>query len=245
MIVTSDVSKSFRRITALDSVSIALDRGETVVILGPSGCGKTTLLRLVAGLEAPDRGEIVIDGVPVSSAALMVEPHRRQLSMIFQDLALWPHLSAFANVAFGLRGRGQSTEIVRAMGEEALSRVALSPHRDRFPHQLSGGERQRLAIARALAGRPAYVLMDEPFSSLDPLLKEQMSALVKELRASLGLGVLYVTHNLDEALTLGDRIVLMSRGRVVGSLEREQVASFTERDLLAWYKVRVAAAADC
>jgi ABC-type proline/glycine betaine transport system ATPase subunit len=161
--------------------------------------------------------------------------------MIFQDLALWPHLSAFGNVAFGLQGHGQSRAAVCATVSEALDRVALSGHRKRYPHQLSGGERQRLAIARALAGSPPYLLMDEPFSSLDPLLKRQMISLLKDLRASLGLGVLYVTHNLDEALALGDRILLMSRGRAVGALNQEQVASLTQPDLLKWYEACVAA----
>jgi len=245
MIRASGVSKRFGQVWAVDGVSLACERPETVVVLGPSGCGKTTLLRLIAGLEAPDAGEIDIEGSRVSSPGRLVAPHRRGVSLIFQDLALWPHLSACGNVGFGLRGKGQSREGVRSAVEEALRRVALLEHRDRYPHQLSGGERQRLAVARALAGSPRYVLMDEPFSSLDPLLKRRMITLLKELRVDLGLGVLYVTHNLDEALALGDRILLMSRGRVAGSLNREQVASLTQPELLEWYEACVVGEPDC
>lgn len=236
MIRASGVSKRFGQVLALDGVSLELERRETVVVLGPSGCGKTTLLRVVAGLEEPDAGEIHIEGVCASAVGHLVEPHRRGVSMIFQDLALWPHLSVFANVAFGLRGNSHSREAMRSTVKEVLGRVALLGHRDRYPHQLSGGERQRLAIARALAGSPRYVLMDEPFSRLDPLLKRRMIALLEDLRAGLGLGVLYVTHNLDEALALGDRIVLMSGGRVAGSLNQQQLASLTQSDLLEWYE---------
>jgi len=245
MIGVSGVSKRFGTVLAMGGVSLACARSETVVVLGPSGCGKTTLLRLIAGLDGPDAGAIDIEGTRVSSPGRLVAPHRRQLSMIFQDLALWPHLSAFGNVAFGLQGNGQSRNAVRATVEESLRRVSLFEQRERHPHQLSGGERQRLAIARALAGSPRYLLMDEPFSSLDPLLKRQMIALLKEFRASLGLGVLYVTHNLDEALALGDRILLMSGGRVAGSLNRGQVASLTQSDLLEWYEACVVGQADC
>jgi len=245
MIRASGVAKCFGTVRAVDGVSLVLDRPETVVVLGPSGCGKTTLLRLIAGLEMLDAGEIAINGVPKSAPGRSVEPHRRGLGMIFQDLALWPHLTAFGNVAFGLSGHGQKRALVRASVEEALRQVALAGHRDRYPHELSGGERQRLAIARALAGRPRYVLMDEPFSSLDPLLKKQMIALLKDLRASFGLGVLYVTHNLDEALALADRIVIMVRGRFAGILDRGQIAPLTQPDLLEWYEACVADEADC
>jgi ABC-type Fe3+/spermidine/putrescine transport system ATPase subunit len=245
MIRASGVSKRFGQVWAVDGVSLACERSETVVVLGPSGCGKTTLLRLIAGLETPDAGEIDIEGSNVSSPGRLVAHHRRGVSMIFQDLALWPHLSVFGNVAFGLRGNGQSRVGVRSVVDEALRRVALLEHRDRYPHQLSGGERQRLAIARALAGSPRYVLMDEPFSSLDPLLKRRMIDLLRELRADLGLGILYVTHNLDEALALGDRILLMSWGRVAGALNRKQVASLTQPELLEWYEACIVGEPDC
>lgn len=235
MIQVQCLAKGFGRVQALDGLSLGLERGETLVVLGPSGCGKTTLLRLIAGLERPDAGEILIDGKRVSSPGCLVDPHRRGLSMIFQDLALWPHLSAFEHVAFGLRGRGRSRESLRALVIEALRQVSLQDHLERYPHQLSGGERQRLAIARALAGSPQHLLMDEPFSSLDPLLKRRMMDLLVDLRSRLGLGVLYVTHQLDEALALGDRILLMGEGRVVGSLGRDRIAALTQSELLAWY----------
>jgi len=239
LIQVSEVCKRYRRVEALGGITLAVARGETVVVLGPSGCGKTTLLRLIAGLETPNAGEVHIEGAAVSSPRRLVEPHQRRLTMIFQDLALWPHLTAIGNVAFGLRGNGRSRKEIQASAKEALRRVRLSDHGERYPHQLSGGERQRLAIARAVAGSPSYMLMDEPFSSLDPLLKRQMIGLLKELRESLELGVLYVTHNLDEALALGDRIVLMTRGQVVGSLNTEQTAVMTPLDLLGWYEACV------
>lgn len=161
--------------------------------------------------------------------------------MIFQDLALWPHMSVLENVLFGLETGWRNRKRAREQALEALHWVSLGAHTERHPHQLSGGERQRLAIARALAPGHPYVLMDEPFSNLDPLLKEDMLALVQRLRAEKGTTILYVTHNLDEALSLADRILMMNEGTIIGDLGSEALSAMSQRSLLEWYKERLSA----
>jgi iron(III) transport system ATP-binding protein len=235
MIAVEGLCKCFDTTSAVDRVSLTLGRGTTLVV-GPSGCGKTTLLRLIAGLERPDAGEITIDGRLVSSPRTLAPPDRRGLGMVFQDLALWPHMTAFANVAFGLHGRGAGREQVSQRVDEVLAAVSLAGKAHRYPHQLSGGERQRLAIARAVAPRPACLLMDEPFSSLDPVLKLEMIELLTRVKRQLDTGIVYVTHNLDEALHLGDRVVVMNGGRLRGSVGPESLSGLTEAELLEWYR---------
>ena len=241
MIRAIDLTKRFGGVTALDRLEFAVDPGRITVMLGPSGCGKTTILRLIAGLERPDEGEIEIDGRRVSDPARQVAPRRRDLGMIFQDLALWPHMRALENVAFGLKGDALERGGIEAQAHKALARVAIEHLADRYPHQLSGGERQRLAIARALAPGRRYLLMDEPFSNLDPVLKEDMIVLVRELRESLGTTILYVTHNLDEALALADRILLMNEGRMAGELGSDDLIGLSQGDLMSWYRDTLAA----
>ncbi len=235
MIRVENLTRRYGTVPAVTGVTLCLDRNEILVVLGPSGGGKTSLLRLIAGFERPDGGGVEIDGVQVSSPRTLTPPNRRGLGMIFQDLALWPHLTAQANVAFGLRGRGESRRTAADRAAAMLGQVALAEHRERFPHQLSGGERQRLAIARALAPEPAYLLMDEPFGRLDPVLKGEMIHLLRSLKDQRRMGVVYVTHNLDEALTLADRIVVMNRGRLAGAIAKPALSSLTAMDLLAWY----------
>jgi len=236
MIRVRHLSKDFNANRVLDSIDLSVQREEIVVVFGPSGCGKTTLLRLIAGFERPDGGEIDINGRSARASDWRLRPHQRGLSMIFQDLALWPHMSVLENVLFGLKTGWRNRKQARAKALEALQWVSLGYHTERYPHQLSGGERQRLAIARALAPGHPYLLMDEPFSNLDPLLKEDMVALVQRLRAEKGTTVLYVTHNLDEALTLADRILMMNGGRVIGELGPEALHNMSQRSLLEWYK---------
>lgn len=238
MIETRSLSKQFSGVKALDDVGLSVQPGETVVVLGPSGCGKTTLLRLIAGLDEADTGEIRINGRDMRPAAARLAPRQRRVSMIFQDLALWPHMRVLQNVTFGLASGWlrRHRDIDRAL--TALGWVNLDDHRHRYPHELSGGERQRLAIARALAPGHPYLLMDEPFSNLDPLLKEEMIALLRRLRETLGTTVLYVTHNLDEALALADRILMMKAGRIVGELTSTRLKGMSQQDLLEWYKIR-------
>jgi iron(III) transport system ATP-binding protein len=197
---------------AVDGVSFDLAHGEILALVGPSGCGKTTTLRLVAGLERPDHGVIRISGRTVAGEGVFVPPERRGVGMVFQDHALFPHLTAYENVAFGLRGRPASE--VRALVGDLLRLVGLERLSSRHPHALSGGERQRVALARALAPSPALVLMDEPFSSLDAdmriVVREQVRDILKQMSAT----VVFVTHDQDEALFMGDRLAVFNRGRL-------------------------------
>jgi ABC-type Fe3+/spermidine/putrescine transport system ATPase subunit len=185
-------------------------------LLGPSGCGKTTTLRLVAGLERPDAGEITLRGRPVASAArgLFVPPHKRNLGMVFQSYAIWPHMSVFENVAYPLRLRGADARAVRDKVTRVLALVGLSGLETRSATLLSGGQMQRLALCRSLVYEPDLLLLDEPFSNLDAKLREQMRVELKLLQRRLGVTVLFVTHDQIEALSLSDRIAVMQRGRV-------------------------------
>ncbi len=236
MICTENLSKSYGDRQAVINVNIALERDSILVVLGPSGGGKTTLLRLIAGFERPDRGSIEINGKLVSSTRSVVAPNQRHLGMIFQDLALWPHMTLFNNVAFGLRGQGFNKAVIAEKVETVLDQVSLHEHKRYFPHQLSGGERQRLAIARALVTTPAYLLMDEPFSSLDPILKNEMMELLIRIKEQFQIGIIYVTHNLDEALNLADRITIMRQGELLGKIGRDHFDTINQDELLEWYR---------
>ena len=215
------VSKRFGEAAAVDSVSLSVGRGEVFTLLGPSGCGKTTTLRLVAGLEHPDAGEITLRDRVVASAArrLFVAPNRRNLGMVFQSYAVWPHMTVFENVAYPLRLRGLPNAAVRDRVARVLDLVGLGGMEARPGTLLSGGQMQRLALCRALVYEPDLLLLDEPFSNLDAKLREQMRLEVKLLQRRLGITVLFVTHDQVEALSLSDRIAVMHRGRV------EQVGS--------------------
>jgi len=207
---------SYGGVTAVDGVDFNIQQGEHVTLLGPSGCGKTTTLRAIAGLEKPMGGRIVIDGVPVAHAEsrLHVPPERRGLSMVFQSYAIWPHMTVFDNVAFGLRVRGTRRAAAHAAVERALSLVDLVGLADRPATRLSGGQQQRVALARALACNSKVVLLDEPLSNLDSQLRVAMRSELAELRKRLGFTAIYVTHDQEEAFALSDRIVVMRAGRV-------------------------------
>ncbi len=209
-----EVRKRFNSITAVDGVTFSIEPGEIFTLLGPSGCGKTTTLRLVAGLEEPDEGEIFIDGIPVAvpRRAIILPPEKRHLGMVFQSYAIWPHLTVFENVAFPLRVRRESQKIIRRRVDEALEVVGLGGFADRGATQLSGGQQQRVALARALVYAPALLLLDEPLSNLDAKLREQMRLEIRALQKKLKLTVLYVTHDQAEAMTLSDRIAVVRRG---------------------------------
>ena len=210
------VSKRFGEAAAVDSVSLTVRRGEIFTLLGPSGCGKTTTLRLVAGLEQPDAGEIILRDRVVASAArrLFVAPNRRNLGMVFQSYAVWPHMTVFDNVAYPLQLRRLARPLVREKVARVLELVGLGGMEERPGTLLSGGQMQRLALCRALVYEPDLLLLDEPFSNLDAKLREQMRAEVKLLQRRLGITVLFVTHDQVEALSLSDRIAVMHRGRV-------------------------------
>ncbi len=206
------ISKSYGTVTAARELALAAAPGELLTVIGPSGCGKSTLLRLVAGLDRPDTGTIRIDGREVAGSASWVQPERRKVGLVFQDHALFPHLDVTRNVAFGLDQLPRAER--RSRVKEVLAITRLEPLAGRYPHELSGGEQQRVALARALAPRPAVVLLDEPFSSLDETLRGQVRAdTIADLRAT-GTTAVLVTHDQTEALSVGDRVVVMHRGRI-------------------------------
>ena len=211
----SDVTKRFRSHVALDRVSLQISPGETAVILGPSGCGKTTLLRAIAGLEVPDRGRVLLNGAEVSAdGRVVVAPHQRKLGFVFQDLALWPHLTVEGNLGFVLRSARIPRAERRARAQEALRLVRIETLASRYPHDLSGGEQQRVALARAIVGEPRILLLDEPLSSLDPELRSVLRAELAHLRRALDLTVVYVTHDREDAAALATRIIEMQAGRI-------------------------------
>ena len=232
------VSKLFGATPAVDGASLEIRRGEVFTLLGPSGCGKTTTLRLVAGLERPDAGEITLRGRVVASSArgVFVAPHKRNLGMVFQSYAIWPHMTVFDNVAYPLSLRGASRAVIQEKVTRVLGLVGLDGLQARAATLLSGGQMQRLALCRALVYEPDLLLLDEPFSNLDAKLREQMRVELKLLQRRLGVTVLFVTHDQIEALSLSDRIAVMQRGRVeqVGAPRRlyDHPASAFVRDFL-------------
>jgi spermidine/putrescine ABC transporter ATP-binding subunit len=204
------VSKRFGEVTALHAVSLEARRGELMTLLGPSGCGKTTLLNLVAGFFVPDAGEIAIDGARVTD----LPTWRREIGMTFQNYALFPHMSVASNVGYGLRARRLAKAEIERRVAAALDLVKLTGLEDRKPRQLSGGQQQRVALARALVVRPKVLLLDEPFSALDRNLRGAMQVELREIQRKLGVTTIFVTHDQSEALSLSDRIAVMSEGRI-------------------------------
>ncbi|HKY56335.1 MAG TPA: ABC transporter ATP-binding protein [Anaerolineales bacterium] len=198
--------------SAVHDISFELSNGEILALVGPSGCGKTTTLRMIAGLERPDSGVICLNDRVVASESVFVPPEKRGVGMVFQDHALFPHLTVSENIAFGLRG--QPPAQIRQTVGDMLHLVGLLPLSKRYPHALSGGERQRVALARALAPRPVLVLMDEPFSSLDADLRMEMREHVRMILKSRQATVIFVTHDQDEALYMGDRIAVLQNGHI-------------------------------
>lgn len=212
----ADVTKRFGSHLALDNVSFVVAPGKGAVIVGPSGCGKTTLLRVIAGLEVPDTGEVVLNGITVSTAGrVIVPPHERRLGFVFQDLALWPHLTVRENLDFVLGSTDVSRVERSRRTQEALALVRIEQFSTRYPHQLSGGEQQRVALARAIVGEPHVLLLDEPLSSLDPDLRGELRSELARLQYTLTLTMVYVTHDREDATALADHVVEMRGGRIV------------------------------
>jgi multiple sugar transport system ATP-binding protein len=209
-IVIDRVVKNFGEFRALQEVSLNVGDGEFVALLGPSGCGKTTLLRIIAGLETQSAGRVVIGGRDVSGLA----PRERRLAMVFQNYAVFPHMTVFENVAFGLRMQKIPQAEVKRQVERAAGLLHIETHLDRYPAKLSGGQRQRVAVARALAVQPAVLLMDEPLSNLDALLRLEMRTELKAVLREAGTTTIYVTHDQTEAMGLADRIAVMYGGRI-------------------------------
>src|SRR5689334_13098683 len=205
------VEKRYGSVVALGGVSLTFADGEFFGLLGPSGSGKTTLLRAIAGFVAPESGQIRLDGRDIGHTPV----HRREIGMVFQNYALFPHMSVFDNIAFGLTVRGQKGATVAKRVSEILGLVRLSGYEDRRPRQLSGGQQQRVALARALVTHPKLLLLDEPLGALDKRLRQQMQIELKQIQREVGITTIFVTHDQEEALTLSDRIAIFNEGRVV------------------------------
>ncbi len=205
-----NVHKRFGSTVAVDGVSLTVEEGEFVTLLGPSGCGKTTILRLVAGFERPDSGRVLLGGEDVTD----VPAHRRDVHTVFQQYALFPHLTVARNVAFGLQRKGLNKSEIARHVTEVLDLVRLPSLADRYPAQLSGGQQQRVAIARAIVLEPRVLLLDEPLAALDRKLREEMQVELKELQRRLGISFVFVTHDQDEALAMSDRVVVMNAGNI-------------------------------
>ena len=211
ILVCRNLTKRFGEVAAVNGASLEVEEGSLTALLGPSGCGKTTLLRLIAGFETPDEGEIVLRGSIISSPAHHAPPEKRHVAMVFQDFALFSHLDVAANVAFGLPKGADKTARVG----ELLALVRLNGLQDRMPHELSGGQQQRVAMARALAAEPDLIVMDEPFSNLDPSIREEVRGEVRQLLRSVGITAIIVTHDQEEALSLAGEVAVMIDGHIL------------------------------
>jgi len=220
MIECRNLAKNYGTLTAVSDISLHLREHEFISILGPSGCGKSTLLRLIAGLEVPSEGQVFLQDKEISGKKISLPPERRKFGMIFQDFALFPHLSVEDNIAFGVNG---SASAKQQRVKELLKLVSLPHLAKKMPHQISGGEQQRIAVARALAPRPRLILMDEPFSNLDYQLRQQLRRDIRDILKHEGVATILVTHDQVEAITFSDRVLLMHDGKMVQSGTPEEI----------------------
>ena len=209
------LTKKFTGMAAVEDLNLEIKDGEFVSLLGPSGCGKTTTLRLIAGFLQPDGGEIRVDGNLISSSSLLVPPERRNMSMIFQSYAVWPHMTVFQNVAYGVKFKKLGKQITAEKVERLLHVVHLEALKERYPGELSGGQQQRVALARALVVEPQILLLDEPLSNLDANLREEMRFEIRRLHEEFGITTIYVTHDQGEAMVASDRIAVMNKGKII------------------------------
>ena len=229
-----NISKAFGDKKVIDDVSLAIESGSFTTLLGASGCGKTTLLRMIAGLVTPDKGEIYFGDKCIFSAEkkINIPPEKRELGFVFQDFALWPHMTVYENVAFGLRA-ANNTENLDSKVKEALQAVQLGDFEKRYPHQLSGGQQQRVAFARAIVIEPKCILFDEPLSALDALLREEMRTELKELMIKLDITAVFVTHDQTEAMSMSDKIAVMHAGVVDQYEDPESVYAHPSTEYVA------------
>jgi len=218
-VILDHVTKTFGKVVAVDDVSLRVKHGEFMVLLGPSGCGKTTTLRIIAGLEKPTKGRIFFDDEEVT----YLPPRARNVSMVFQSYAVWPHMTVFENIAFPLKIKKYSEEEIKRRVKWAAELLKIRELLDRYPHQLSGGQRQRVAVARAIVVEPKVLLMDEPLSNLDAVLRVRMRSELKRLQRRIKVTTIYVTHDQVEAMTMGDRIAVMNQGRIMQVGEPKEV----------------------
>jgi iron(III) transport system ATP-binding protein len=212
LIEVIQVAKTYGEITVLVSLSLKVPGGGSLAVMGPSGCGKTTLHRLIAGLEPPNGGEIYLGGRLASSKKYLLPPYRREIGMVFQSPALWPHMTVSENVGFALRGIPRGEAKLRI--EELLDRMEIRELKDRFPGEISGGQARRVALARALAPRPRYLLLDEPLTNVEAHLKEKLIFLVREEKEKHGITLLCVTHDYNEAERLADQVMVLEAGTI-------------------------------
>ena len=218
-----NVSKSYNKTPVIKAISLDIEKGERIVILGPSGCGKTTLLRMIAGFIHPDKGKLIIDGQTVAdNGKCIIDPESRQVGMVFQDLALWPHMTSYKNIEFGLKAKKVPKAEIRRRIDTIFEKVQMVQFRNAYPGELSGGQQQRIALARALVTRPKILLMDEPLSSLDTDLRQVLRREILRLQEELAITMIYVTHDREEAFSLATRIVVMEDGKIkqMGTVSR-------------------------
>ena len=232
-VTIKNVSKSFGDNTVLHDFSQVFADGEFVTLLGPSGCGKTTMLRMIAGFEKPTTGEIYVGETLVSGDKTFLPPEKRNMGMVFQSYAVWPHMNVYDNVAYPLTIKRMNKTDMKKKVEKVLSIVHLGQYAQRYPNQLSGGQQQRVALARALVAEPNLLLLDEPLSNLDAKLRESMRFEIKEIQQSLGIAVVYVTHDQTEAMAMSDRIFLINRGVVQQSGRPDEIYNHPNNQFVA------------
>ncbi len=230
-ITIEGVSKRFGDFTAVDDIDLSIPKGEFFSLLGPSGCGKTTTLRMLAGFEVPTEGRILLEGEPVEN----VPPYERNVNMVFQSYALFGHLDIAGNVAFGLKRKKRPKDEIEQRVADALELVGLGNRAHDRPNKLSGGQRQRVALARALVNRPAVLLLDEPLGALDLKLRRQMQVELKQIQREVGITFVYVTHDQEEALSMSDRIAVMSGGRIAQCGPPEDIYEHPTEEFVAGF----------
>lgn len=215
-VILKNIIKKFGQTSAIQETNLTIDSGQFISLLGPSGCGKTTILRMIAGLSEPTEGEIELNSHMVFSKAqkIFIPPEKRNIGMVFQSYALWPHMTVFKNIAYPLKIQKKSKEEIKEKLINTLKMIHLESLEHRYPHELSGGQQQRVALARALIREPEVLLLDEPLSNLDAKLRQSMRLEIKELQKKLKITTIYVTHDQEEAFTLSDIVILMNQGKI-------------------------------